>query len=84
MIRANMGNAVIDIAAPRNSIASNNVAFSENNPGIFTKPIASNAPSTNGAAIPAKETAAALRARARKVAMSNSTPTRNMYRPTPN
>ena len=61
MIRANIGNAVIDIAAPRNSIASNSVAFSENNPGILTKPIANNAPRMNGAAIPAKETAAALR-----------------------
>ena len=66
------------MAAPKKSIDSSSVAFSENNPGTLISANANPAPRMNGATIPAAETEAALRARLRNVSVSNSTPTRNM------
>ena len=78
MMRANMGNAVMAMAAPMNSAASCNRTFSPNRPGTFRSHGASTAPSTKGTSIPASETAAALFARLWNSSILNSTPTRNM------
>ena len=78
MMRASMGNAVMDIAAPRNSIASNLVARSEKRPGVLKTASARAAPRTIGTTMPAAEIEAALRARATKACVLNSTPTRNI------
>ena len=56
-MRASIGNAVMDSAAPRNSIASKRVACVENSPGSLTRNMARPAPRMNGATMPAAETA---------------------------
>ncbi len=79
MILASMGNAVMHIEAPRNSIASHGwTAGVKNSPFMSTSAIAKPAPRTNGIAIPAAETKAAVRTRLEKRSDRNSTPTKNM------
>ena len=78
MMRASIGNAVIDIAAPRKSIASAVVTRSEKRPGMRVKAIARPEPSANGSSMPDSDTLSALRSRLRKSSVLNSTPTRNM------
>ena len=78
MMRANIGNAVMAMAAPMNSAASCSRTCSPNIPGTFSSHGASTAPSTKGTSIPESETAAALLARLLNSSILNSTPTRNM------
>ena len=84
MIRASIGKAVIDIAAPMNSTACITLVLAENRRLSPARNSASPPPSANGAMMPAIETLAALRMRERISPVLNSTPTRNMYstRPT--
>ena len=78
MILASIGNAVIDIAAPRKSMASSDVAVAANRPGVRMSQSANKEPRMNGATIPEMDTAAALRNREVNRLISNSVPTRNM------
>ena len=78
MIRASIGKAVIDIAAPMKSAASPMETFSAKR---FVSPWnaqAIAAPRANGVRIPAHETVTALFARVRRSSTSKSRPTRNM------
>ena len=61
MIRASIGNAVIAMAAPRNRATSRKRALSANNPGTCCSHGASAKASRNGTAMPAHDTAIALR-----------------------
>ena len=83
MIRASMGKAVIAMAAPMNSVASNCVTSAVNRPDIPRSQGAMATATRKGAAIPASETAAAPLALAPKPSRSNPSPTMNMYSPTP-
>ena len=60
MMRANIGKAVMAMAAPRNSEACSNCAFSEYNPGMVISQGASRNASANGTTMPASETDIAL------------------------
>src|SRR6202011_6277066 len=51
MMRASMGNAVMDIAAPRNKTASKSVTFSEKRPGTLLIQSAKRPPRIKGATI---------------------------------
>ncbi len=61
MMRASIGNAVIAIAAPRNNATSRKRVLSENSPGTCCSQGASANASRNGTAMPAQDTAIALR-----------------------
>ncbi len=61
MIRASIGNAVIDSDAPKNNIASIVPVRGMNKDVCLTKSHASPAPKTNGTHMPAIETATELR-----------------------
>ena len=78
MIRASIGNAVIDIAAPMKSAASPTETFSANRAVSPWTPQAMSAPRLKGVRIPAHETVTALRARFLRSSTSKSRPTRNM------
>ena len=78
MIRASMGKAVIAIAAPMNSVASNCVTSPVNRPGMPSSHGAIATATRNGAAMPARDTAAAPFALAPKPSRSNPSPTMNM------
>ena len=78
MIRASIGKAVIAIAAPMNSVASNCVTVGVNNPPWFSSQGAIATATAKGAAMPASETAAAPRAPLRNSPRSKPSPTRNM------
>ena len=60
MLRANIGNAVMDVAAPKNKTASKSVALSEKSPGTLLIQNAKKPPRIKGTTIPATETEAAL------------------------
>ena len=78
MIRASMGKAVMEMAAPRNSPASLNRDWPAKRAGrcISHGAIAKARP--NGTAMPATEISSALRYCVRKWSLRNSVPTRNM------
>ena len=78
MMRASMGKAVMDMAAPRNRMASNCVALSEKRPGTPISQRARPEPNAKGASMPDTLTTTALRTRLAKRSRLNSTPTRNM------
>src|SRR5689334_2787550 len=81
-MRANTGNAVTDIAAPRNSAKLVNGTSSDDSRGYSSK--ASNEPNRKGATMLACEIATVAWARWRSNSEFNSSPTRNMYKITPN
>ena len=60
MMRASMGKAVMEMAAPMNNMAWARVARSLNRPGVLSSHGVISTDSRNGAAVPAKDTAAAL------------------------
>ena len=78
MMRASIGKAVIAMAAPMKSMACVGVVLAENS--VVSPEIcqAIAMPSAKGAAMPASDTATALRRRERMSSKSNSTPIRNM------
>ena len=61
MMRANIGNAVMAMAAPRNSDASTGLMRAANRPGIVKSQGVNINANTNGAAMPATDTDKALR-----------------------
>ncbi len=79
MMRASIGKAVIDMAAPMNRMASRLDVFSANSCGSSAMKYAKVPPSRKGAMMPAAEMLAALFRRLRIISTSNSTPIRNMY-----
>ena len=83
MMRASTGNAVMAMAAPRNSVALNCETFAENSPGTLRRYGVPAMATRNGTTMPEIDTATALGAFARKSSLRNSSPTRNMYRPMP-
>ena len=78
MIRASMGNAVIDIAAPMNGTACAAVTLAAKKPPRCNSNHASPHPSANGASIPEAEIASADRRRECTRSIRNSNPTVNM------
>ena len=53
MMRANIGNAVMDVAAPKNKTASKSVALSGKSPGTLLIQNAKKPPRIKGTTIPA-------------------------------
>ena len=78
MMRASMGKAVIDMAAPMNSIASQPLIPGAKSGKRSASSQAMPQPRRKGVRMPAQETAMALRTRWRMSPRSNSRPTRNM------
>ena len=78
MIRAIIGNAVIDSEAPRNSAAWLALIDSLKKPPLGAAGSPTPTPSANGARMPVSDTAAACRSDRRSSAASNSRPTVNM------
>lgn len=78
MMRASIGKAVIEMAAPMNKVASNAVTVGANRPSIVISHGARRTAARKGAAIPEMETAAALLPWMRKWLRSKPSPTRNM------
>ncbi|MEY5015037.1 MAG: hypothetical protein RIS92_1395 [Verrucomicrobiota bacterium] len=72
------------IEAPKNRHASNNEVLSGNNAVLPCSHHPKAPPSTNGATIPAAETARELVKRLRIISIRNSIPTTNMYNAKPN
>ena len=83
MMRASMGNAVIDIAAPMNNMPSALDTSGAKRSKRCPNTAARRPPSTKGAAMPAIDTATAERTRWRMRPISSSIPTRNMYSTSP-
>ena len=77
-MRASVGNAVMDMAAPRYSAAAPGVTWGANRSASPRSVRAATAPSASGAAIPAPETREAWRTRPRSSRWLNSMPTMNM------
>ena len=78
MIRASIGKAVIDIAEPMKSAASQTFTSGAKSGKRSIRPQARRAPRVNGVAMPAQETKTALFIRLRMSSRSNSRPIRNM------